>query len=176
MNRLLCGLALALALAGPARASSDVDIAIVPTVQASAYTANYALGALQTINAFRDNSAPSGIIDYLSVGWQSGLTTAVTVYVFDKYPANTTCNDKAAFSLGTAPNSDVAKIVPGFPVTLTPAVLTGATPSAATQAVVASVNNQDLPPTLQLYVCFVAAAVTPASTSDFAAKISISRD
>lgn len=151
----------------------DIAVPVNPTVQASSYSASNAIGGLQTVSVFRNTGQPSGVLTNLNAGWKSGLLIGVTTYVFDTNPTGSTCTDKAAFVLATA---DVAKLA-FAPISLTPVVPQGATAAVAMQPLSVSVKNQDGAATTNLYVCYVAnATVTPGTTTDFFAKISVAQD
>lgn len=148
-------------------------ISVTPTVSNSAYTANYAIGGLQTITAFRTTARPSGLFNYIGVASKGGMTTGMAIYGFTKTPAST-CTDKAAFVLSS---TDLPYLIPGFPVTLTPATSVGTTQSTASQSIPVSVNNQDSSPTQNLYFCAVTTGTpTPASTTDLVFNYSLVQD
>ncbi len=148
----------------------NVVTAITPTVTAGAYASGKSLGGLMTFPVFRTTIRPSGKLGNFSVMSKTGLTGAVTFYIFGTHPA-TTCTDNTAFALAVG---DQAKLVVP-PFVLTPAVVgVGAAESTATQSFGISVANADLsilpPPvaaTPNLYVCAITAGVTPASTSEY---------
>ena len=148
---------------------NDVAVSFTPAVQNLAYSTGNALGPLQTIMFFR-SPAFSGIMDQFGIGSKGGSTVAITVYVFDTLPVNSTCTDKVAFSLA---NADIAKLAMA-PFVLTPSVVgSGSTQTFAQLTQTTSVRNQDAPRTANLYVCLVTnGTVTPASTSDLIGKIS----
>lgn len=147
-----------------------------PTVQNAAYSASNAIGGWQQIAVFRNSTQPSGIIDYVSVASKGGSTTALTVYAFNKSIANltSTCTDKSAFALTGA---DLSALIPGFPVTLTPATTQGATITSASQSVVTSVQNADGTPSTNITLCVVVGgSVTPASTTDLVFNVALVQD
>lgn len=147
-----------------------------PTVQNAAYSASNAIGGWQQVAVFRNTTQPSGILDYLSVASKGGSTTALTVYGFTKSSANltSTCTDKSAFSLAAA---DLSALIPGFPVTLTPATTQGATITSASQSIIISVKNADGSPSTNLTFCaVVGGSVTPASTTDLVFNFALIQD
>ena len=147
-----------------------------PTVTAGAYSTSNAIGGWQQIAVFRSASQPSGIIDYVSVASKGGSTTALTIYAFNKSSANltSTCTDKNAFALTAA---DLSALIPGFPVTLTPATTQGATITSASQSVVVSVKNADGTPSTNITLCaVVGGTVTPASTTDLVFNVALVQD
>ena len=143
---------------------------ITPTVTAGAYASGKSLGGLMKFPVFRTTLRPSGILNNFSVMSKTGLTGAITFYIFGTPPA-TTCTDNTAFALAVG---DQAKLVVP-PFVLTPSVVgVGAAESTASQAFGISVANADLsvaPPPVaaspNLYVCAITAGVTPASTSEY---------
>jgi len=149
-------------------------ISVTPTVSNSAYTANYAIGGLQTIAAFRTTARPSGLFNYISATSKGGTLTSMVVYGFTKSPAST-CTDKATFALSS---TDLPYLIPGFPVTLTPATSVGTTQSTASLSIPVSTNNQDSPSLTQnLYFCAVTTGTpTPASTTDLVFSYAIIQD
>jgi len=150
----------------------DKAVSIAPTVQNAAYSASNSLGGLQTLSAFR-LSAHSGIFNRLWLGSKGGSTVAMTVYVFDANPTNSTCTDKTAFSLASA---DLAKLA-FAPFVITPAAPQGATQTVGEFSTVASLANADSPQTTNIYLCIVAnASVTPASTSDIVGALLLSQN
>ena len=151
-------------------------ISNTPTVQNAAYSASNAIGGFQQIAVFRSSAQPSGIIDYISVASKGGSTTALTIYAFNKSSANlsSTCTDKSAFSLNAA---DLSALIPGFPVTLTPATTQGTTVTSASQSVVVSAKNADGTPSTNITLCaVVGGSVTPASTTDLVFNLALVQD
>lgn len=147
-----------------------------PTVQNAAYSASNAIGGWQQVAAFRTTTQPSGVLDYVSVASKGGSTTALTIYGFTKSSANlsSTCADKSAFSLAAA---DLSALIPGFPITLTPATTQGTTITSASSAVVVSVKNADSTPSTNLTFCaVVGGSVTPASTTDLVFNFALIQD
>ena len=153
----------------------DADIATVPTVNNnSAYSASGSVGGLQTVSVFRNTSQPSGILNYLSISSKGGVTQAMTVYAFDTDPTSITCTNNSGFTMVAA---DIGKLVPGFPIVLTPAVAQGMTMTQASQPITTSVKNQDGTPTTNLYFCIVAnGAMTTTTTTDITFKVGIAQD
>jgi hypothetical protein len=96
--------------------SYSITVPITPTVSTSAYTANYAVGGLQTVNIFRTTQQPSGLLTYVGVNSKGGMTTSIVIYGFRKLPVST-CTDSSAFSFSS---TDLPYLIPGFPVTITP--------------------------------------------------------
>ena len=158
---------------GYAGGFNNGPISVTPTVTASAYTANNAIGGLQTVAVFRNTTRPTGLLDYVSVASKGGMTTSMALYAFTKSPAST-CTDKSAFVLSS---TDLPYLVPGFPITITPAVTVGTTQSTAAQSIAVSVNNQDSSATTNLYFCAVTTGTpTPASTSDLIFNYALVQD
>lgn len=154
--------------------SYDVAVPVAPTIQAAAYVAGNAVGALQTVSVFRFAAQPSGILNALSLAWRGTETTALTFYVFDTNPTGSTCTDKTAFVLATA---DIAKLA------MPPFTLTAAAPSAGTTSTFAnstftpiSVKNQDSTATTNLYVCAVSGGSFTPAVGDLTYKISVAQD
>ena len=147
-----------------------------PTVQNAAYSASNAIGGWQQLSFFRNTTQPSGILDYVQVASKGGSTVALTVYGFTKSSANlsSTCTDKSAFSLNAA---DLSALIPGFPITLTPATTQGTTITSASQSVITSVKNADGTPSANLTFCVVVGgSVTPATTSDLVFNFGVIQD
>ena len=141
----------------------------------SAYTANYAMGGLQTLSVFRVAVQPSGLVDYVGVGSKGGMTTGVEIWGFTKNPASA-CKDSTAFTLSPL---DLPYIIPGFPVLVTPAQTNGQTPAVSSQNInnVVSVQNADSPQTTNLYFCAVTIGTpTLGSTSDLVFTYAVSQD
>ena len=157
-------------------AGFDTNFTVTPTVQASAYTANYSLGGWQQIAVFRNTTQPSGMLNYISLASKGGATTATTIWAFNKSSANltSTCTDKTLFSLTTA---DVPSLIPGFPIVLTPAASNAQTPSVASQPLVVSVANTDGILSTNLTFCIVTNGTpTPGSTTDIIFGGAIAQD
>lgn len=151
-----------------------------PTVTASSYTANYAIGGVQSIPLFRNVAQPSGLLAYISVASKSGLTSPVTVYGF--YAARntgatlfSTCTDHAAFALSS---SDLPYLIPGFPISITPVANNSTTQTIGSYGFVPTppMKNNDATPSLNAYFCAVASGGTPASTTDLMFTYSILDD
>ena len=139
-----------------------------PAVTASAYTANYAIGGLQKVPMGRTTVRPSLILNGIGVFSKSGITASMAVYAFtaatNSGALNSTCNDHAAFVLS---NSDAQYLIPGFPITLTPAATAGTTQTMAGTNVNVTVQNADTTATTNIYFCWVTTGTpTPGSTSD----------
>lgn len=155
---------------------ANAVVSNTPTVQNAAYAASNAIGGWQQIAAFRTTAQPSGILDYVAVASKGGSMTALTVYGFTKSSANltSTCTDKSAFSLAAA---DLSSMIPGFPITLTPATTQGTTVTSAAQSIVTSVKNSDSAASANLTFCaVVGGSVTPASTSDLVFNFGLVQD
>lgn len=166
IRAMLAASAMMLALCGNSRAQqvqSDTLLPIAPAVTASAYTANFAMGGLQTVNLFRSWTQPSGILNSVLMASKGGMTTPTVIYGFARAPAST-CADHAAFVLSS---TDLPYLLPGFPITLTPAALNSTTQTIGSQVVNVSVKNEDTSLLQTLYFCAVTTGTpTPASTSD----------
>jgi len=148
-------------------------ISVTPTVTNGAYTANNAIGGLQTVALFRTAVQPSGVLNVFAVASKGGVTAPIVEYAFTQSPAST-CTDKAAFVLSSA---DLPFLVPGFPITLTPAAAAGTTQTTASAVVNTAVANADSTPTVNLYVCAVTTGTpTPASTTDLVFTYTLLRD
>lgn len=154
---------------GGGSASLNVVTTSSPTVTASAYTANYALGSLQTVSLFRTTGQPSGLLQEITLASKGGITATEVIYAFRKSPAST-CTDHSAFVLSS---TDLPYLVPGFPVSVTPAALAGTTQTIANATVNVSTSNADSSATTNLYLCVVTTGTpTPASTADLVLNIS----
>lgn len=153
----------------------DITVPSTPTVQNASYSSGNAIGGLQTIQFFRAQATPTGILNNVSVASKGGSTTALTIYIFQGNPTGTTCTDKSAFSLGAA---DVAKLISAIPIVLTPAVVgVGASVTFASQQLPVAVANLENPATLNLYVCAVyGGTVTPSTTTDLVFEFAGIRD
>lgn len=155
-------------------ASKNKDFAVAPAscpnagcVTASAYTANFVIGGLQTVPIFRTVAQPSALLNYVGISSKGGVTAAEVVYAFTALPAST-CTDHAAFALNSA---DLQFLVPGFPIALTPAATAGTTQTSASYNPNVATSNADLTATTlatqNLYFCWVTTGTpTPASTTD----------
>ena len=168
---LIWGISAACAQTNVRASSYDVAIPFTPTVQNASYASGTAIGGLQTIQFFRVQSQPTGILNNVWTASKGGSTTAITFYIFQANPTATTCTDKTAFSLGAA---DVSKLIATTPPVLTPAVVgAGATVTFASQQLPVDVQNRDAPVTLNLYVCMVfgGSGTTPASTTDVVSEL-----
>ena len=155
--------------------SFDTVVPVTPVVANASHvytsaTSTVALGSLQTVAAFRYAGQPSGIVDYVQVLSKSGATTGLTIYGWTKSPAST-CNDNATFVLNTAD-----PLIPGFPISLTPAAMVGASATAASQSIVASVKNADTTATTNLYFCAVVNGTFTPAANDFVFSYAIAQD
>jgi hypothetical protein len=135
-----------------------------PTVTASAYTANFAIGGLQIVPIFRLPGQPSAILNAIGVASKGGVTASEAIYAFTRKPSST-CTDFAAFALNSA---DLPYLVPGFPVTITPASTAGTTQTiGAATGLNLTISNADVAVTTNVYFCAVTLGTpTPASTTD----------
>ena len=159
---------------GPTSSSLNAGpVSVIPTVTASAYSANNAIGGLQIVPLFRTAQQPSGILATIGIASKSGITTSEAIYAFAKAPAST-CTDHAAFVLSSA---DLPYIIPGFPITLTPAATAGTTQTTAGSTSNIPTKNADAPPTTNLYFCAVTTGTpTPGSTTDLIFTYTILQD
>ena len=146
-------------------AAGEFDVPLTPTVQASSYSSGNAIGALQTIPAFR-LAGGTGILNNVSVWSKGGSTTAITIYLFTANPTSSTCNGATAGNAFSLAAADISKLVAAIPVVLTPAVVgAGTTATTASQQLPVAVKNGDS--TVNLYACaVVGGTVTPGSTTD----------
>ncbi len=150
---------------GPSSASLSAGppFSTNPTISTSAYTANYAIGGLQSVPMARTTSRPSLILNGIGIFSKGGITASEAVFAFTKSPAST-CTDHAAFVLSSA---DAPYLIPGFPITLTPAATAGTTQTMAGTNVNTTVQNSDSPPTLNMYFCWVTIGTpTPPTSTD----------
>ena len=139
-----------------------------PTISTSAYTANYAIGGLQKIPMARTTVRPSLILNGIGVFSKGGITASMAVYAFtaaaNSGALNSTCTDHAAFVLSSL---DAPYLIPGFPITLTPAATAGTTQTTAGTNVNITVQNSDSPVTQNIYFCWVTTGTpTPATSTD----------
>lgn len=150
-------------------AAGSVSQSYTPTVTAGAYAQNAVVGGLKTLKIFNSSAQPSGVFDYFMVTSKGGLTTAMTVYVFDQLPSASTFTDNQALVLNSA---DIAKLAMQ-PFVVTPAVSgSGTTATTAQLAQITSLQNHDSPITQNLYIALVAnGAMTPGSTTDLVIKM-----
>ena len=171
-----CGSGSSPAGGGATSASLNYPFTFTPTVNNNtAYTANFSMGGLQTVSVFRTAAQPSAIFNYLSLSSKSGVgaTGGVAVYAFNKLPTST-CTNNIAFALASG---DLPYLIPGFPITLTPATSVGATQAVASASLNISTANQDTALTTNLYFCLVAVATpTTSTTSDIVVDGAMLRD
>ena len=144
-----------------------------PAVTASAYSANNAIGGLQTVSLFRSTTQPSGVLGQIGIASKGGLTATEAIYAFTKVPVST-CTDKAAFVLSS---TDLPYLSPGFPVSVTPSTTAGTTQTTAYFAINEPVSNADTTATTNLYFCAVTTGTpTPASTTDLVFTYTLLQD
>ena len=152
----------------------DASISVPMTVTAQSYSASKSLGGLYTVPVFRA-SIDGARLQWASVRSSSGITPAVTIYIFNANPTGSTCTDTSSFVLVAA---DVPKLVYTASVTL--AAPQGSTPTVGTTAqnLALSFNNTDAIGTNKAYVCIVAGSggATPASTTDLSFSLGVSPD
>ena len=116
------------------------DILVSPTVQNSSYSAGNSLGGLQTVTLFLNTTQPSALLSYVSAYSKGGSTVGMTVFAFDSNPTSSTCSDKSAYTVNVA---DISKLIPGFPVVLTPAIAQSMAETAASAQLASPVKNQN---------------------------------
>lgn len=154
----------------------DANKPVTLGAAASSHSASQALGGWQKINLFRGTAQPSGILATVSLGSQSGLTGAVTLYMLRAAPtAGSTCLDGQAFVLAQADFLNFAIA----PQVLTPVALQGVTQTFVQQspAWASPVGNNDSSPTTYAYVCVVAnGTIVPATTTDLWIMLSLAQD
>lgn len=120
MKKLLLAGAMALALAGPAGAQTQVvGLALAPQIAqtvtaSSAYTSGNAIGGLMTIaNATRSvatagTPGTTGMLQAVVEDVKSAQSAQTDIFVFNANPTGSTCTDKTAFVLAAA---DAAKVI-----------------------------------------------------------------
>ena len=139
--------------------SLNNSIVTTPTIQNGAYASGNGVGGFQTVAFFRASSNFSGLLTQYEVMWAGTETTGLTVYIFNKAIATSTCGDKAAVSLTAADLTNLATA----PFTLTAAATTGTTQTFASQPFAISMQNKDASPGQNLYICMVSnGTFTPA--------------
>ena len=144
-----------------------------PTVTASAYSANMSIGGLRSLGVFRTTTQPTGVVNSFQIVSKGGITASEVVYAFSQNPSST-CTDHTAFALSAA---DAPFLVPGFPVTITPASLAGTSQTMGTASVNAHASNADGTATANLYFCVVTTGTpTPTSTTDLVLNIAMTQD
>jgi hypothetical protein len=150
--------------AGPSFPSSSINVVLTttPATTASAYTANSAVGGLQTVPLFRTTVRPGALLGTIGMESFSGAVYgSVVIYGFLKSPAST-CTDKTAFVLSS---NDV--IAPGFPITISLAANGGSTQTTGFATVNTPEQNLDTTPALNMYFCAVTPGTpTPGSVAD----------
>ena len=174
MKKLLALLLLFLASPAMAQQRYDASISVPMTVTATSYTSSKSLGGLYTVPVFRFHQ-DGARLQWASVRSSSGITPAVTIYVFNANPTGSTCTDTSSFVLVAA---DVPKLV--YTASLTLAAPQGSTPTVGTTAqnLALSMSNADATPTKNAYVCIVVGSggATPASTTDLSFSLGVSPD
>jgi hypothetical protein len=88
---------------------STVQLSATPTMQAAAYVTGNVIGGLISLaNAVR---APgSGLIQSVTVTFQSGVEPSLDIVFFDGNPTNSTITDKTAIALAAADLGSVAAV------------------------------------------------------------------
>lgn len=161
--------------ASPSVSGYDIGVPFSPTLALSAYAANTAVGAMQTVSWFRSTFQPSGIFSHITLDSKQGFIGTLTAYIFDTAPTGTTCNDNATFVLGSV---DLPKLAMA-PIALTPSKPQGATQTIIDIALARSIKNQDTPSLTQnVYICLVngPTVYTPSTASDLFIKLSGTQD
>jgi len=156
----------------------DKVIPDATAVSVTTYTLNYALGSWRDVAVFRTTTQPSGLLDVIQINSKGGMTTAVSVWAFRRSHTNlsSTCTDNVLFALNSA---DLPYLVPGFPISITPAINNATTQSTGTNAFVPpiSVNNADSTPSLNLAFCVVTGGTpTIGSTTDIEVNYGMIQD
>lgn len=148
----------------------DAQTTTTPTVTASAYSAGNCVGGFNAVTIARI-SGGNGLIQNVILMSKTGLTPTLTVFLFNANPSSSTCADKSTFTLNAA---DLPKLITA-PFALSLVAPNGATPSMAEFAnmarpFVAGGSSGSGVQTVYFGMT-VAAAVTPASTSEFVVNI-----
>lgn len=138
------------------------NVSVIPTVQNAAYSAGQAIGGLQSLTVLS-----SGLIQQVQLASKGGSTVGVWVYLWNKNPAASTCTDRNNFVTSQADNQNLIAV----PFLLTPALGVSAndvTTYAQQANMAAPFVNNDTSPGTTVYACLLAAAaVTPATTTDY---------
>ena len=151
---------------------SDYARGITPTTQAITYSAGASMGGLLSMAVFRGTDIPAGIFNNCFFASRKGNTGAVTIYVFDSNPVNSTITDATALVISSL---DVGKLAFN-PFTITPTVPQNAGAAMGESSPVRSVSNHDSPPTVFLYATIVANVAISCTVGDLFFRISMSQD
>lgn len=148
------------------------SVSLIPTVQNAAYASGNCIGGFNAVTVAQ-TAGQSGFVTNVRLTSIGGLTTGMTVYLFDANPSASTCTDKGTFTLATA---DVDKLI-AEPFAITPAAPTGTTSSFGSQAnmgrpfVAGGATTSNVK---TVYVALVAnGAMTPASATDIHVRLGL---
>lgn len=153
----------------PVTAQGVVEVAVSPTVTASAYTAGDVLGGKMTFASLLRSGVNSGVLQSITVISKAVQTTNIVVHLFKADPSNSTWTDKAAPSINSA---DLPNYIGAYTLANASSVLgteTIWTLDGIGKAIQASGTS--------LYaVATVVSTPTPASTSDFTFRLAVLQD
>src|SRR5208282_3653941 len=145
--------------AAPIWGNPNLVVSVTPVVAASANASGNALSTIMTFPVFKTTLRASGLLTNFWVMSKTGLTGAMTIYVFGTKPATLPVKN-TAWLLNVA---DMPLLVTP-PFVLTPAVIgVGAVESVGSNQNIGSIVNSDSPLTANVYIVAVTAGVTPAS-------------
>jgi hypothetical protein len=149
-------------------APQTLDVAVTPTVTASAYTANNVIGGVMTFASILPSIGNNGILQSITAKFKATAVTGnINVAVFKANPSNGTYTDKTAATWNSA---DMANLLGIYQLT-TPLAIGAAT---MTVYCLDGIGKAFVGSSTSLYVvATVAGTPTPASTSDFTLELAV---
>jgi hypothetical protein len=101
-------------------------LAVAPTITATAYTAGYTVGAIQTLTNAVTVSSGTGILESLIITDTGNQKAPFDIFIFSSNPAAATTTDHAAFTFST----DITKVIARVSVATGEYASVGSTPYA----------------------------------------------
>jgi hypothetical protein len=149
-------------------APQTTDVAVVPTVTAGAYTANFVLGGIMTFASILPSVGQNGVLQSITAKFKgTAVTGNINVAVFKASPANGTYTDHAAATWNAA---DMASLLGIYQLT-TPLAIGAAT---MTVYCLDGIGKAFVGSSTSLFaVVTVAGTPTPASTTDFTLEMAV---
>lgn len=147
--------------------ASTTDVAVTPTVTASAYTANNCIGGIMTFASILAATSFNGVLQSITAKYKGTIVLGnLNIFIFKASPSNGTYTDKTAVTWNAA---DMANLLGSY-VLSTPLSLLG----TMTTYNLDNIGKALVGASQSLFVvATVSGTPTPASTSDFTLELSV---
>lgn len=148
-------------------APSTTDVAVTPTVTASAYTANNCIGGIMTFASVLAATSFNGILQSITAKFKATAATGtINVHIFKASPSNGTYTDKTAVTWNAA---DMTNLLGTYQLTAPLSTL-----GTMTTYNLDGIGKALVGASTSLFVvATVAGTPTPASTADFTLELSV---